>query len=81
LGQFFVTVYVTNSRSADIATEAMLGRMPIRISGKIGDEAGAVTGLVRSVEEDTDAVPRRWRITILEQIGLHSQPVVTFLRP
>src|SRR6516165_3946270 len=65
LGQFHVTVYVTNPRSAHIATEAMLDRTLIAMSSDI-DEDVTVTGFVQSIEEDADTVPRRWRITILE---------------
>ena len=81
LGHFYVTVYVTDRKSALRATEAILHRMPITISGKVGEEVETVTGVVRSVDEDTNASPRRWRITILDENRLHSQPVVSFLRP
>ena len=51
MGQFHVTVYVTNPRSAHIATEAMLDRTLIAMSSDI-DEGVIVTGFVQSIEED-----------------------------
>jgi hypothetical protein len=80
LGQFHITVYVTNPRSAHIATEAMLDRTLIAISSDIDKDVDTVTGFVQSIEEDADAVPRRWRITILEADSQHSALVVSFLR-
>jgi hypothetical protein len=77
LGQFHVTVYVTNPRSAHIATEAMLDRTLIAMSSDI-DEGVIVTGFVQSIEEDADAVPRRWRITILETEDQQAASVVSF---
>ena len=77
LGQFHVTVYVTNPRSAHIATEAMLDRTLIAMSSDI-DEDVIVTGFVQSIEEDADAVPRRWRITILEAEDQQAASVVSF---
>jgi len=77
LGQFHVTVYVTNPRSAHIATEAMLDRTLIAMSSDI-DEGVIVTGFVQSIEEDADAVPRRWRITILEAEDQQAASVVSF---
>jgi len=77
LGQFHVTVYVTNPRSAHIATEAMLDRTLIAMSSDI-DEDVTVTGFVQSIEEDADAVPRRWRITILEADDQQAASVVSF---
>jgi len=76
LGQFHVTVYVTNPRSAHIATEAMLDRTLIAMSSDI-DEDVIVTGFVQSIEEDADAVPRRWRITILEAEDQQAASVVS----
>ena len=76
LGQFHVTVYVTNPRSAHIATEAMLDRTLIAMSSDI-DEDVVVTGYVQSIEEDADAVPRRWRITILEAGDQQAASVVS----
>jgi hypothetical protein len=68
LSQFHVTVYVTDKKSALRATEAILHRMPITISGTVGDKVGFFTGVARSVEEeDEDATPKRWRVTILEK--------------
>jgi hypothetical protein len=61
MGQFHVTVYVTNPRSAHLAIEAMLDRTPIAMSSDIDDDVETVTGFVQSIEEDADAVPRRWR--------------------
>jgi hypothetical protein len=80
LGQFHVTVYVTNPKSARLATEAMLYRTPIAISGDIDEDAETVTGFVQSVEEEDDAVPRRWRLTILEDNSERSGSVISFLR-
>ena len=77
MGQFHVTVYVTNPRSAHIATEAMLDRTLIAMSSDI-DEGVIVTGFVQSIEEDADAVPRRWRITILEAEDQQAASVVSF---
>jgi hypothetical protein len=79
LGQFHVTVYVTNPRSAQRATEAVLDRTPIEIGSDIDEDVKIVTGFVQSIEEDSDAVPRRWRITIREDDSQHSALVV--LRP
>jgi hypothetical protein len=81
LGQFHVTVYVTNPRFAHLATEAMLDRTLITMSSDIDGGAGPVTGFVQSIEEDAYAVPRRWRITILEDDSQRSALVVSFLRP
>ena len=76
MGRFHVTVYVTNPRSAHIATEAMLDRTLIAMSSDI-DEGVIVTGFVQSIEEDADAVPRRWRITILEAEDQQAASVVS----
>ena len=82
LGQFHVTVYVNNPRSAQLAITAMLDRTPIAIGGSdIDEDVESVTGFVQSIEEDADAVPRRWRITIRENDSHHIAPVVSFLRP
>ena len=81
MGQFHVTVYVTNPRSADLAIEAMLDRTPIAMSRDIDADVETVTGFVQSIEEDADAVPRRWRITILEDDSQRSVLVVSLLRP
>ena len=77
MGQFHVTVYVTNPRSAHIATEAMLDRTLIAMSSDINEDV-TVTGFVQSIEEDADAVPRRWRITILEAEDQQAASVVSF---
>ena len=79
MGQFHLTVYVSNSRFAHIATEAMLDRAPITMNGEFDDEIRTVTGFVQSIEADANAMPRRWRITILED-QRHSERVVSFLR-
>ena len=42
------------------------------------DEDVTVTGFVQSIEEDADAVPRRWRITILEAEDQQAASVVSF---
>ena len=58
LGQFHVTVYVNNPRSAQLAITAMLDRTPIAIGGSdIDEDVESVTGFVQSIEEDADAVP------------------------
>ena len=80
MGQVHVTVYVTNPRSAHIATEAMLDRTLIAMSSDIDEDVDTVTGFVQSIEEDAEAVPRRWRITILEADSQHSALVLSFLR-
>jgi hypothetical protein len=59
----------------------MLDRALIAIGGDIDEEIETVTGFVQSIEEDADAVPRRWRITILENHTKRSGLVVSFLRP
>jgi hypothetical protein len=78
-----VTVYVTNPKSAHIATEAMLDRTLIAISSDITEDVDIIIGFVQSIEEDADAVPRRWRITILETddrpIGT-TESVITIVR-
>jgi len=81
LGQFHVTVYVNNPRSARLAIAAMLGRTPIALESDIDEDVEIVTGFVQSIEEDADVVPRRWRITIREDDIQRSAPVVSFLRP
>jgi hypothetical protein len=81
LGQFHVTVYVNNPRSAQLAITAMLDRTPIAMGSDIDEDVEIVTGFVQSIEEDADAVPRRWRITIRENDSQHIAPVVSFLRP
>ena len=80
VGQFHVTVYVSNPKSIHVATEAMLDRTPIALSGVIDEEVKTVTGFVQSIEEDVDAVPPRWRVTILED-DRNSARIVSFLRP
>ena len=57
----------------------MLDRTPIEIGSDIDEYVKIVTGFVQSIEEDSDAVPRRWRITIREDDSQHSALVV--LRP
>ena len=73
MGQFHVTVYVTNPRSAHLAIEAMLDRTPIAMGRNIDEDVEIVTGFVQSIEEDAEAVPRRWRITILEDDSQQSE--------
>jgi hypothetical protein len=58
--------YVTDSKSAERARRALRDRKPASISGKIGSETRTFTGMVRSVEEDTVASPKRWLITIFD---------------
>jgi hypothetical protein len=58
----------------------MLDRTPIAMSSDIDGDVDTVTGFVQSIGEDADAVPRRWRITILEDDSPHSALVVSFLR-
>jgi hypothetical protein len=55
----------------------MLDRTLIAMSSDI-DEDVVVTGYVQSIEEDADAVPRRWRITILEAEDQQATSVVSF---
>jgi hypothetical protein len=81
LSQSYLTMYVSNRAVALVATEAIIHRTPITMSGKIGAQDETVTGLVQSVEEDINAVPARWRITILEDNRPPSQPLVSLLRP
>ena len=81
MGQFHVTVYVNNPRSVQLATAAMLNRTPIAMGSDIDEDVEIVTGFVQSIEEDADAVPRRWRITIREDDNQHSALVVSFARP
>jgi hypothetical protein len=81
LGQFHVTVYVNNPRSAQLAITAMLDQTPIAMGSDIDEDVESVTGFVQSIEEDADAVPRRWRITIRENDSQRIAPVVSFLRP
>jgi hypothetical protein len=49
--------YVTDEKSARVATEGLLHRTAVSMTG-------TVTGVVQSVEEDKAASPKRWRITI-----------------
>jgi hypothetical protein len=58
----------------------MLDRTLIAISSDIGEDVSIVIGFVQSIEEDADAVPRCWRITILEAEDQHAAPVVSFMR-
>ena len=64
------------SESAHLATEAMLGRTLIAVSSDLDENADAVTGFVQSIEEAADAIPRQWRITILEADGQHSMVIL-----
>jgi hypothetical protein len=54
MGQFHVTVYVSNPRFAQIATEAMLDRAPITMNDEFDEEARTVTGFVQSIEAAAD---------------------------
>jgi hypothetical protein len=72
---------VSNPKSVHVATEAMLDRTPIALSGFIDDEVKTVTGFVQSIEEDVDRVPPRWRVTIREDGGQNSARIASFLRP
>jgi len=81
MGQFHVTVYVNNPRSAQLATAAMLDRTLVAMGSDIDEDVEIVTGFVQSIEEDADAVPRRWRITIREDDSQHSALVLSFPRP
>jgi hypothetical protein len=80
MGQFHVTVYVNNPRSAQLATAAMLDRTLVSVGSDIEEDVEIVTGFVQSIEEDADSVPRRWRITIREDDSQHSALVLSFLR-
>ena len=55
----------------------MLDRTLIAMSSDIDEDVGIVTGFVQSIEEDADAVPRRWRITILEAEAQQAASVVS----
>jgi len=77
MGQFYVTVYVSNPRLAQIATEAMLDGTPITMDGDFDGKATTVTGFVQSVEAASNAMNERWRITFLEN-ATHSDWVVSF---
>src|SRR6516165_6060042 len=66
LGQFHVTICVTNPRSAHIATEAMLDLTLIARRSDTGEDVDIVIGFDRAIEEVANAVPRCWRMTILE---------------
>jgi hypothetical protein len=59
----------------------MLDRTLIALSGVVDEEVKTVTGFVQSIEEDGDAVPPRWRVTILEDGGQIGARIVSFLRP
>jgi hypothetical protein len=58
----------------------MLDRTLIAMSSDTDEDVDIVTGFVQSIEEDAGAVPRRWRITILEAEDQHATPVVSFTR-
>jgi hypothetical protein len=59
--------YVTDIKSARIAIEAARNRKPITMSGMVGKGIRFFTGIVKSVEEDHLAVPKLWRVTILNE--------------
>ena len=77
MGQFHVTLYVSNPRLAQIASAAKLDGGPITMNGEFDGEARTVTGFVQSIESTANAMPKRWRITILED-HRHSDRVVSF---
>jgi hypothetical protein len=59
--------YITDSKSVSVAIEAVHHRKPITISGMIGSKGiRFFTGVVQSVDEDKRAIPKRWRVTILD---------------
>ena len=58
--------HITDSNSLRIVTEALHHRKSITISGMVGKGIRFFTGVVQSVEEDKLAVPKRWRVTILD---------------
>ena len=58
--------YITDSKSLRTVREAVQHRMPITISGMVGKGVRFFTGVVQSVEEDKLAIPKRWRVTILD---------------
>jgi hypothetical protein len=58
----------------------MLDRTLIAVSRDLNEDANAVTGFVQSIEEGADAMPRQWRITILEANSQRSM-VVLLLQP
>jgi hypothetical protein len=58
--------YVIDKESAARARDTIRQRIPITMSGTVGDKIGIFTGPVQSVEEDKNATPTRWRITILD---------------
>ena len=58
--------YIDDSKSVRIAREAVHHRKPVTMSGMVGKGIRFFTGVVQSVEEDTLAVPKRWRVTILD---------------
>ena len=62
MGQF----HITDSKSLRIAREALHHRQSITISGLVGKGIRFFTGVVQSIEEDKLAVPKRWRVTILD---------------
>ena len=56
-------LHITDSNFLRIAREALHHRKPITIVGK---GTRFFTEVVQSVEEDKLAVPKRWRVTILD---------------
>ena len=56
-------------------------RTLVAMGSGIDEDVEIVTGFVQSIEEDADAVPRRWRITIREDDSQHSALVLSFPRP
>ena len=58
----------------------MLDRTLIAMGSDLNKDADAITGFVQSIEEAADAMPKQWRITILEADSQRLM-VVLFLRP
>ena len=59
----------------------MLDRTLVGMGSDIDEDVEIVTGFVQSIEEDADAVPGRWRITLREDDSQRSALVFSFLRP
>jgi hypothetical protein len=56
--------YVADEKSARVATEGLLHRVAVSMTGTVGNGIRSFTGVVQSVEEDKASSPKRWRITI-----------------
>jgi hypothetical protein len=57
--------WVTDSRLAERARQAMRDHKPASMSGTMGSKVRKFTGMMRSVEEDGTS-PKRWLITIID---------------